>query len=171
MPCRKLDELKSIFCSSSQLGAWREMRWQDRDQQCRGELIKRSSVQCLWCQVLTVDTRHVTRYYEINLNSFKSHSQCLYWPLILKLSLKEMMNYFTDDDNVSLSCHISPWLSVPGQLNILADCVSPPSLLDLLTSCTRLTLRVSSVQCGPGCTLVPILSATSSPQQPMGGQH
>ena len=30
---------------------------------------------------------------------------------------------FTDDDNVSFSCHISPWLSVPGQLDILADSV------------------------------------------------
>ena len=106
--CKTLDagdELKSIFCSQSQLGTWREMRWQDRDPQYRGELIKGWSVQCLWwCQVLTGDTRHVTRYYEINMNSFQSHSRCpdWPWPLILKLSLKEMRNYFTDD-NVSPS--------------------------------------------------------------------
>ena len=54
---------------------------------------------------LTVDTRHVTRYQEeINLNSFKSHFQCLDWLLILKLSLEEMMDYSTDDNvcNTSL---------------------------------------------------------------------
>ena len=54
---------------------------------------------------LTRDTRHVTRYQEeINLNSFKSHFQCLDWLLILKLSLEEMTDYFTDDNvcNTSL---------------------------------------------------------------------
>ena len=116
---------------------------------------------------LTVDTRHVTRYQEeINLNSVKSHSQCLDWLLILKLSLVEMTDYSTDD-NV---CNTSPPHGFQSRATSIFSLtrVTPLPLLDL-TSCTRLTLGVSSVQRGPGCTLVPTLSATLSPQQPMGG--
>ena len=80
---------------------------------------------------LTVDTRHVIRYPEqINLNSFKSHSQCLDCPLILKPSRKEMMDYFTDDN-------VSPSHSFQSRATSILSPMLP--LLDL-TSCTRLTL-------------------------------
>jgi len=51
-------------------------------------------MQCLEVSSLDqgLDSEHVTRYDEINLNTFKRHFQCLYRALILKLSLEVMMN-------------------------------------------------------------------------------
>ena len=63
-------------------------------------------MQCL--EVSSLDSEHVTRYDEINLNTFKRHFQCLYRALILKLSLEEMMNCSTDDDVPNTSAHSFP---------------------------------------------------------------
>ena len=121
------------------------------------------------CQVFTADTRHVTRLWRLRPTVSQSHSQCLDWLLILKLSL--MMNSFTDDIEF---WHLCVAAFSPGQVSaecFLTDLMSPSQAPLDLTSCTLLTLRVSSVQRWPGCTLVPTLSATSSLHQPIGGEH
>ena len=88
--------------------------------------------------------------------------------LILKLSLKEMRDYFTDD-NVSLSsCNTSPHGFQSRASSILTPCPPDSTRPHILHSTDTLSIICSA---RPGCTLVPTLSATSSRQQPIGSQH